>query len=292
MFQKILPSLAALALAAVSCSIKEERIQCVAPITVHLSGFSIGQQDFPATKTTEAPVDYEAINALTLAFYQGSTEVEKITQLKADASTYESFGTFTLSLPMGSYTLVAIAHTTKTGNPFTLTSPTEAAYTGDHAYETFTHTQALNINSTQPVEISATLSRVITMLTVVSSDGKTANVSNVRMSLSAGGRSFNPTTGFALTNTGFSNTVGNSADIGAHSTSSTVFFLADDEQTMDVTIETLDSSGNTLFSKTVTDVPFRRNRKTILTGAMYTNDGLGGSFQLNTDWITQHNGSF
>lgn len=134
--------------------------------------------------------------------------------------------------------------------------------------------------------MSITLERIVSMLTVTSTDGKTDNVSNVRMTFSAGGKSFDPSTGLAISNTGFNNTVGNSAALGAQSTSTTMFFLATDEQDIDVTIETLDANGNTLFTKTVQNVPFKRNRKTILSGPMYTADDISGSFQLNTDWIT------
>ena len=42
---------------------------------------------------------YNDVNAITLAFYSGSTEVEKVTQLKSDGSTYTTFGDFSLSLP-------------------------------------------------------------------------------------------------------------------------------------------------------------------------------------------------
>ena len=279
-------------LVAWNCSlVKEDRINCnfTVPVNVRLTGFTCVQEDFPGTKATTDPAEYSAVNAVTLAFYQGNTEVYKSTQLKTDAT---AFGTFSLSLPMGSYTMVAIAHTSKTEYPFTLTSPTVAAYTGDHAYETFTHTQSVNITDTDAVDISASLDRIISQLKVVSTDGKTANITNVRMTFSAGGRAFNPTTGYATSNTGFSNTVGNTAAVGATSTSSTVFFLASDEQTMDVTIETLDVDGNTLFSKTVQNVPFKRNRITKLSGAMYTNSSTGGSFQLTTDWETEYSGSF
>ena len=279
MSQKFLPFLALLAVLT-SCNKSESLV----PVTVHLSGFTIDQEDFPSTKTTEAPADYEAINALTLAFYKGSTEVEKITQLRAGAS---SFGTFSLSLPCDSYTLVAVAHTTKEESPFVLTSPTEAAYTGAHAYDTFVCTQPVSISTTSAVNIEATLDRIVSQLKVVSSDGKTADVTNVRMTLSAGGRSFNPTTGLATSDTGFSNTVGNSATVGSHSTSSTVFFLSSDEQTMDVTIETLDAQGHTLSTTTVNNVTFKRNRVTKLTGPMYTNSSVGSSFLLNTDWLTE-----
>ena len=130
------------------------------------------------------------------------------------------------------------------------------------------------------------------MLTVKSTDGKTADVTNVRMTLSAGGKDFNPTTGLAITTTGLTNTVGNSADVGKISTSSTMFFLNTDEQDIDVTIETLDANGAVLFTKTVPNVPFKRNRVTKLTGAMYSNAGTFGSFQVETAWLSDQSGTF
>ena len=130
------------------------------------------------------------------------------------------------------------------------------------------------------------------LLRILPSDGKTADVSNVRMILSSGGKDFNPTTDLAITTTGLTNTVGNSAAVGATSTSSTVFFLNSDEQNIDVTIETLDADGAVLFSKTVTNVPFQRNRVTKLTGAMYTNEALSGTFKVETAWLDDYNANF
>ncbi len=265
----------------------------VATVKVHVSDFAISQEDFPGgTKTTEDPADYDGVNAMTLAFYNAAgTEVVKTTQLKSDNTTFTTFGEFECSLPMGTYTMVVLAYFTNENSVLTLTSPTVASYSL-RARETFATTQTVTISNTNDVDISAILSRIVSMLTVKSTDGKTADVTNVRMTLSAGGIDFNPTTGLAITNTGFANTVGNSAAVGATSTSSTFLFLATDEQTMDVTIETLDAQGNTLFSKTVNNVPFKRNRVTKLTGAMYTNSSVDGGFQISTDWLTEYNGQF
>lgn len=288
---------AGMILLAASCSnesfnevVNGQTEEAFAPVKVHINDFSVSLEDDlqRGTRTTQDVAEVNTINAVTLAFYNGSTEVYKSTQAKGVAG----FGNFECSLPMGSYTMVAVAYTEKEGSPFVLTSATEAAYTGAHAYETFAYTQAVNITNTSAVDISATLSRIVSMLTVTSLDGKTADVSNVRMTFSAGGKDFNPTTGFAVTNTGFANTVGNSAAIGASSTSSSCLFLATEEQEMDVTIETLDADGNTLFSKTVENVPFMQNRKTILTGYMYTNSGVGGGFTVNTDWLTPEDVGF
>ena len=289
---------AAMALMAASCtnesldsSVNNFNEQPLAPVTVHVSGFSVSHEEFSGTRTRAAQdvADYDGVSSITLAFYASNgTEAYKSNQSKNDAD----FGEFECSLPMGTYTMVAVAYTTKEGSPFTLTNATTAAYTGLHAYETFAATQTVTISNTSAVDISATLNRIVSMLTVKSTDGKTADVSNVRMSFSAGGKDFNPTTGLAITATGLINTVGNSASVGATSTSSTMLFLNTDEQDIDVTIETLDADGNTLFSKTIEDVPFKRNRVTKLTGAMYTNEALSGTFQIETAWLDEHNANF
>ena len=290
--------LAAFMLLAASCSNDESQDssvnsneQTTAPVTVRVDGFTVSQEEFSRAQTRAAQdvADYSGINAVMLAFYKGDgTEVYKSTQAKGDAD----FGEFSLSLPMGSYTMVALAYYNSDASPLALTSPTAATFTGTRAYETFATTQAVNITNTSAVDISATLDRIITQLKVVSTDGKTADVSNVCMTFSAGGKDFNPTTGFAITNTGFANTVGNSASVGSTSTSLSFLFLATDEQNINVTIETLDADGNTLLSKTVNNVPFQRNRVTKLTGAMYTNEALSGTFQVETAWLDEYNANF
>lgn len=264
----------------------------VAPVKVHVSGFSVSQEDFPTTRTTQNVADYTGVKAVTLAFYNGSTEVLKHEQVRGALEEGETFGEFECSLPMGSYTLVVIARGMGDGDVFTLTSPTEAAYTSDHSRETFAYTQVVDINSTSAVDISATLNRVIAKLAVHSSDGRTAEAAYVRMTMSAGGKSFNPSTGLATSNTGFANTVPISATAGETSNSISYLFLAHDEQNLDVTIETLDAEGRTLFTKTVENVPFKRNRATVLTGSMYTNNAVNGGFKLNADWLSDYTDNF
>ena len=284
-------------LLAVSCSsdneLSERVVEKSVPVRVHVRDFSVSMEDIPGgTRTAQDVANYNDVNAVTLAFYSGTTEVEKITQQKTNMPEGATFGEFECALPMGSYTMVVIAYKTSDTSPFALMSATEAAYTGAHAFDTFSASQTVNITSTSAVDISATLDRIVSLLKVISTDGKAVDVTNVRMTFSGGGRRFNPSTGLATSNTGFANTVGNSVATGAVSTSLTYFFLATDEQTMDVILETLDAQGNTLFSKTVKDVPFKRNRRTVLTGPMYTNFDVAGSFQISTEWLTDANVSF
>jgi hypothetical protein len=274
------------------------------PVTVNVSGFSVSQEEFSdgatrngsvrgTTRAAADPATYDGVKALTLAFYAGDgTEAYKHEQVKGSLEEGETFGQFSLSLPMGSYTMVVLAYGKNGDDDLVLTSSTEAAYTGSHTRETFATTQAVNINSTNSVNLSATLNRIIAKLQVVSTDGRAANATNVRMSFAAGGKSFNPTTGLATIDTGFVNTVGISASAGSTSSAISYLFLATDEQDVNVTIETLDEDGAVLFSKTVENVPFKRNRVTRLSGAMYTNSSVSGGFQIETAWEEQYDGTF
>ena len=263
------------------------------PVTVHVSGFSVSQDEFPGTRATSTPASYEGIDAITLAFYtEDGTEQYKTTQLRTNVPSGKTFGELELSLPIGSYTMVVIGRGHFSGDSFTLDSPTSALYDCEHVRETFTCTQAVKISSTGAVNLEATLNRIVAQVAVVSTDTKTANVARIRTSFSAGGKSFNPTTGLALDNTGFSNTVYGTGETGETTTAINFLFLASDEQKMDVTIETLDAQGNALFSKTVPNVPLRRNRVTTLTGAMYSPAAATASFTLSTDWLPGNNLNF
>ena len=288
---------AGLALLAVGCSNEsldsDNKSNQLTPVRVHVDGFTVEQESLSrVTRAVKSLKDYDGVNAITLAFYQGETEKYKATQLKGSLAEGETFGNFNLGLPMGSYTMVVLAYYNSDASPLSLTSPTVAGYTGTRAYETFTYTQPVTISVNDPIDLSATLSRAIAQLKVVSTDGKTANVTNVRMTFSAGGKDFNPSTGLATVNTGFANTVSNTYAVGAESTSLSFLFLTSDEQKMDVKIETLDADGNTLFCETVKNVSFKRNYVTKLTGAMYTNDRISGGFKVETDWGTQEEINF
>ena len=283
-------------LVAASCTnntISVDDNQNLVPVRVHVEGFSVSQEMFPGTRAGQDISEYTGVKTITVAFYTSEgTEQSKTTQMRASLPAGDTFGDFSLSLPMGSYTMVVLA----SGSDYamTLTSPTLAGFDAqeEHVRETFAATQAVNVSSNEAVNINATLSRIISKVMVVSTDNRTADVANIRTTFSAGGTGFNPTTGFATTNTGFSNTVRGSVVANSPSSATNYLFLATDEQMVNVTIETLDADGAVLFSKTVNNVPLRRNRVTTLTGAMFTNTGIAGAFQVNTDWLTENDVSF
>ena len=152
----------------------------------------------------------------------------------------------------------------------TLISPTLATYDCPHPRETFAATKTVTISGTSANNLEATLSRIVSKLQVASSDPRPSSAAKIRYTFTAGGKSFNPTTGFATVNNGFSNTVGISANPGTTSLSTCYLFLTSEEATPDVTIEVLDESDNVINRKVVTNVPFRLNRCTKLTGSIYS----------------------
>ena len=260
------------------------------PVMVRVSDFSVVMDDLSSGKANsrgaDDPASYNGVGALTLAFYDGEgAEVVKLTQVKSDGSTYTTFGAFTANLPVGTYTMVALGYNFKDGDAFTLTSPTLAAFTSERPRETFCKTQSITVTGSSKLNLSVTLNRISSMLNIISTDGRPAEATKIRTTFSKGGKSFNPTTGLATVDTGFAQTNNPSTADDAPISVNSYPFLYSDEETMDITIEALDAEENVLFTKYVTDVPMQRNRKTTLTGAVYSASPTSVGFLLETSWI-------
>ena len=280
MFKKLL--LAALvALTAASCS---KSSTPTAPVNVHVEDFVFTVNRFTDTKATEDPASYDYVQAITLAFFSGNTEVYSQTQTKDDTPT--GFGNFTCNLPIGVYTLVVIARQVGNGDTFTFTSPTSAGYTSERPRETFCHSQSVTVTNTSPLDLDVTLSRIVSALNIVSTDNRPEGIAKIRTTYSKGSKSFNPTTGLALDDDGFTLTNTPSAAVGSAINVTSYLFLASDEETMDITVEALGANDVVLYTKTLQNVSFKRNRKTKAQGAIFSTSGAAG-FQLETGWLTE-----
>lgn len=261
----------------------------VATVRLHVNNFNVSQEEFPELRSASDVADYSGVKAITLAFYTADgTEQYKVTQMRADATTYTTFGEFDLSLPMGSYTMVVLGYGLNDGEPaITLTGPTSSTFGDYPARETFVATQAVSITNTDALELNATLNRVVAKLKVLSTDGRTANAHSVRLTTSGGSKAFNPSTGLATSNTGFSNTLNiTGTAVGNVAGPVSYLFLATDEQTVNVTIDVLDENNQTISHKVVNNVPLQRNRMTKLVGSIFSASG-DGSFQVETEWLPE-----
>lgn len=267
----------------------------VAPVTVSVSGFSITQEGFSGTRST-AVADYADVKALTVAFYKvdDGSEVYKNTQFRNNLPEDETFGAFSTTLSAGNYTMVVLGYGQGQPNQaITMTSATAATYGEGTVYDTFAATQEVSITNSDAKNLTATLQRIVTALAVQSTDLKPEGVTHMRLTSSGGGKSFNPMTGLATSNTGFVSLLKLPTD-SQMTYSGCFFFLASDEQTINVKIETLDGAdGNVLYSKVLENVPLKRNRQTTLRGAVYTNARVSGSsFEISESWLDAHVMSF
>ncbi len=226
-----------------------------AKVTVTVNDFTISQEEFPETKDT--PASYSGVKAMTLAFFDAQgNEIYNTTQLRADNTTYTTFGEFSTELPMGSYTMIALGYGSE--QPMTLNGATSATYTADRVRETFVASQTVNVASTNPLNLNAELSRVVSKVIVRSTDTRTAGVDSVRVTFAAGG--------------------------GAASSTISYLFLASDQQTMNLTVETIKPNGTVYSTRVIEDVPLQRNKITILSGPMYST-ASGASFTVSTAYL-------
>lgn len=291
---------AGMILLAASCSNESELNEVInsekatAPVTVRVNGFSITQEDFPTggTRAEQTVASYTDVHAIDLAFYAGETEVYKTTQLRSISSTYTTFGEFSCNLPIGTYTMVVVGRGNFDGDVFTLTSPTAAGYTSERARETFCATQSVTVTSTTPLDLEVTLNRIVAMLKIISTDNASSGVAKIRTTYGKGSKSFNPTSGLATDDNGFSLT--NNANVMADGKLGiySFVFLASNEETMTITIEALDGSNNVLFTKVVPNVALKRNRKTTLSGAIFTANASSAAFSIETGWLEDNTVNF
>lgn len=270
-----------LALVLLFAGCKKDNIVQLTPVHVSLGDFDI-LTDGQSESKDEPLASYDGVKAVTLAFYNGNGTLQYCsTQLRADSTSYTSFGEFDLALVMDNYTMEVFAYGSE--YPLTLNGMTEASYTVDKVRETFVATQAVNIASTSPVNINATLNRINSRLRVESTDLQPALIDSIRITFSAGGKSFNPLTGFATVNNGLVNSVKSAAGDNIHTIANSYIFVNSSEQLMDITIDVIDTSSTVVFHKVLINVPLRPNVTTTLRGSMYTASS-SGLFMLHTDY--------
>ena len=260
---------------------KKDNIVILTPVHVSLGDFEVINDD-QTTAKDEPLATYSGVKAVTLAFYNSAGVLAySSTQLRADSTTFATFGEFDLALAMDSYTMEVFAYGSE--QPLTLNGMAEASYTADKVRETFVAAQTVNIASTSPVNVSATLSRINSRLRVVSTDLQPASIDSVRVTYSAGGKSFNPLTGFATVNSGLVNSIKSAAGENIHTNANSYIFLNANEQYVDITIDAIDTSSAVVFHKEIINVPLRRNAVTTLQGLMYSTSAAS-LFTLHTDY--------
>ncbi len=271
-----------------SCGNKEENKDNV---VITLTGFNESHENFDGnrdivSKTTLA--QYVDIQAVTLAFYNSrNQQVFKETQLRADyTGNLSNFGRFATSLKLDDYRMVAIAY--KNESELTLNSPAEAVLAAP-CKETFTLSEPFSVTTTGTQQYSKELHRINTRLLFTTTDTIPDNVAKIRFTFTAGDDdSFNPTTGLATANGGFTSEV-TLTRTGVPLLTRRDFFLASDEEAVGISYQAMNADGDVLYSKNLgNNITFQRNKVTKLRGSAFSATEEG-SFTVSTAWINDTN---
>ena len=240
------------------------------------------------------PSSVADVKSITVVFFKHSDHsiqwqsVQRRQDFADSVALANNFGTFNVQLPVGAYDLVVLGY----GDTIPATVSSFTSIQMANSRMTFLALQTVNISNASHGTINVELSRISTQLRFVTTDTVPSGVNTVRITLSGGGKDLNPSTGLANTNTGIvSNVTGFPGRVGQRPQIYCNTLLCADEQTMDVVVEVLDANGQVLIAHNLTDVPFKRNRRTVLTGTLYHHTP-GTGITVNTDWLTDYNGTF
>ena len=258
-----------------ACADKDPEIVGKRAITIRVSDFAMSFEGGQA-KTSAA----EATDRITVAVFNAAgNSVFSETQQRADSAAYDTYGVFDLTLNDGVYTLVAVGY--RTLGTLSITSPTTASFTGGIP-DCYVGTQTLTVGPGNNGTIAMTLNRPVARFSVCDTlNPFPASVYILETRFSSGSSGFNPTTGFAISNTGYTRSMYTSSITYVHPNFNYHIFLNAESQSMDVTITCRDSEGHVNYQKTIPSVPLRRNYATRAVGPLF-GTSAATSFTFNT----------
>ena len=213
------------------------------------------------------------------------------TQTKDD----EDFGTMQMELPAGTYTVVAVGHSsTKSA---TIKSPEVVQFTasdGEKLTDTFCHCSTITVQGEQQ-DFSLPMYRATAMVQInLTDDEFPSSLWYVTADYTGGSANFNPTTLEGITkSTQSERRITNDLHLHQYFT----FPYMSSEGTLKMTITATTSDGTVLATKTLTDVPVYRNRITTFSGHLF--DDTPGeytvsdfSFLIHADWEGEEHYTF
>lgn len=199
----------------------------------------------------------------------------------------DDFGTMSLKLSAGTYTVVAVAHSS--ARSATIKSPEVVQFTaqdGEKLTDTFCHCSQITLGEKGEV-FTLDMFRVCAMVQFVLEDETVpTDFAYFKMEYTGGSANFNPTTSEGITKSSqLENRPRNSLNIHQCYT----FPYLSESCLLKMTCTATDSDGNIIRQRVFTDVPVTRNRITTYRGPFF-GDGDGEftqsdfSFVIHADW--------
>ena len=216
-------------------------------------------------------------------------------KVKTQLSTDDDFCTMSLKLSEGTYTVVAVGHSSH--NSATIKSPEVVQFTandGEKLTDTFCHCSQIVVGSSA-ADYTLPMYRVGAMIQFVLTDNQVPNnFAYFLMEYTGGSANFNPTTLQGITkSTQSEKRIRNSMNVYQAYT----FPYMATECTLKMTVSGLDADGTVIRKREFDDVPVTRNRITTYTGKFFeegdgefTQSDFG--FVVHTDWEGEDNYTF
>jgi len=247
-----------------------------------LSILEIEHTDFAALTRSAAS---DVCNHLNFAVYDaGGTRVKQTNQKLGDSD----FGTVTFQLPEGTYTIVALAHSSN-GNP-TMTNPAKIQFTNSQGYtDTFLYYKKIVIGS-EAQTLSLTLHRITSLCRFIINDAIPAGVAKLEFTYKGGSGSFDAATGLGSVNS--TQVMKYDVQEGKRQTQYDLYtFLHDTDGTLHLKVTAYDASGNMLYERTM-DAEMHQNQITWLKGDFFSDaqSALTQSFSATVNIDTQWQG--
>ena len=205
-------------------------------------------------------------------------------KVKTQVSTDDDFLTMSLKLSEGTYTVVAVGHSSH--NSATIKSPDVVQFTasdGEKLTDTFCHCSTITIQG-ESSTFTLPMYRVGAMIQFCLTDNQVPNnFAYFLMEYTGGSANFNPTTLEGITkSTQSEKRVRNSLMIHQAYT----FPYMATSCTLKITCSGLDADGTVIRKRVFTDVPVTRNRITTYTGKFFE-DGDGEFTQSDFGFVIQ-----
>lgn len=215
--------------------------------------------------------------------------------VKTQLSTDPDFGTMSVQLQEGTYTVVAVGHSSLVSA--TIKSPDMVQFTakdGQKLTDTFCYCGQIAVGSS-PAEHSLLMHRAVAMFRLCLTDETIPeSFSTMKMDYTGGSANFNPTT--------FEGTTKSTQSEQRPAVSPQVYQVftfpyMSASGTLKMTLSALTADGTVITQKTLESVPVTRNRITTYTGHLFdeaqgeiTQTGFG--FTVDDDWEGEDNYTF
>ena len=290
---RIIAAALAIACTLPACSNKE---QCAEPhsakttVKVSLNGFKICTDagDLRSVQTKAQSAGEAGVEYISFAVIDSGGEIVHSVKQK---STDDDFGNLSFDLTEGEYTLVAEGNSGMDNATLSVSGGTAYATLGSSSlFNTFSAAQSLTVPNVAFMEVEMTLNRILASLELVTTADRPSKARTVEFTV--GDPSKPEYSSFTVdVSTGYMSGFGTDGCLkvsrvvtgSGPTTSSLNLLLASKEQSLPVKIDVKTVSGDIICSHSIASVPFKQNRKTVITGPLYSIPGES-SITFNTEW--------